>query len=421
MSYAAGATFQIAGDVTLYAQWAAKTNISLSFDANGGVGAPESRSVTYGTAVGALPGAGTGAPIREHHAFLGWSKSQAATAPDFNSSSIVDFDPGLTVYAVWKEDATFTVAYNANGGSGAPSDSNEYYGGDTVTVKSANMSRSGYTFEGWAETRGGAVKYNAGDTFKIADNTALFAVWRQNEPPEEPADPVTPPTPPTDPGTETPAVEPPAVQTPATDTGAPATVTNNAGSPSNTVADAPRAENTESVTRSPLALLSGGEIVSQDELRELARDAGIPLVGIGDNSVPLVGIEGYAFWSLIDLAIALAGIIFAVWHIFEFTRRRKQLDQVEQIEPDMSEKASQNRTLFTLALVATIANAALFLLSQDFTATPLVVLDVWSIPMAALFILECLFGRFAVKRAKAIVNDVNEKLGDVTNVWDVVK
>jgi hypothetical protein len=42
----------------------------------------------------------------------------------------------------------------------------------------------------------------------------------------------------------------------------------------------------------------------------------------------------------------------------------------------------------------------LFLLTQDFTATPLVVIDIWTIPTAALFVAECLFGRFAKMKAK---------------------
>jgi hypothetical protein len=70
-------------------------------------------------------------------------------------------------------------------------------------------------------------------------------------------------------------------------------------------------------------------VVSQEELTELARDAGIPLVGFGDNAIPLVGLEGYASWSLIDLAIVLLGLIFAVWRVVSFRRRDEQPVRLE--------------------------------------------------------------------------------------------
>jgi Sec-independent protein secretion pathway component TatC len=61
--------------------------------------------------------------------------------------------------------------------------------------------------------------------------------------------------------------------------------------------------------------------------------------------------------------------------------------------------------------VITIANIALFLLTQDFTASPLVVMDIWSVPITILFILGILFGRLAKGSAKASNENMRVKKG----------
>ena len=57
-------------------------------------------------------------------------------------------NPGetITFYAQWKK--YFTVAYNANGGSGSMPSTKVYYGVNTATSKNA-FTRSGYTFDCW--------------------------------------------------------------------------------------------------------------------------------------------------------------------------------------------------------------------------------------------------------------------------------
>jgi hypothetical protein len=151
-------------------------------------------------------------------------------------------------------------------------------------------------------------------------------------------------------------------------------------------------------TRSPLALLSGGgTVVTQSELSEAARDAGIPVLNIGENGVPLIGVSGYAYWSLIDLAIAALGILFALWYIF---RRRRRESEIDSPLADVSGAERPRRSLITFVIVTAAANTLLFLLTQDFTGTPLVVADIWTIPEAALFIVECVLGHLATRRSK---------------------
>ena len=77
---------------------------------------------------------------------------------------------------------TYTVTYDGNGSTGGtvPLDSNSYLTGDTVTVlgNTGSLEKTGYTFAGWNTVdNGSGTSYNADDTFKITDNTILYAMW----------------------------------------------------------------------------------------------------------------------------------------------------------------------------------------------------------------------------------------------------
>jgi uncharacterized repeat protein (TIGR02543 family)/LPXTG-motif cell wall-anchored protein len=75
------------------------------------------------------------------------------------------------------------VKYYANypGGSGEPTDNNDYDDGDWVTVKDpGTMSRTGYAFVGWdTDDDGHGTHYNPGDTFKIYNDVKLYAQWKK--------------------------------------------------------------------------------------------------------------------------------------------------------------------------------------------------------------------------------------------------
>ncbi len=77
--------------------------------------------------------------------------------------------------------ATYTLYYDANGGTGAPSDQAGYAYNASVTVNSSvTPTRSGYTFLGWATSSTATSKndaYDPGDSFSITDDVILYAVW----------------------------------------------------------------------------------------------------------------------------------------------------------------------------------------------------------------------------------------------------
>ena len=77
---------------------------------------------------------------------------------------------------------TYTVSYDANGGTGTMTDSNSpYNSGATVTVLSNTFTRDGYTFDHWntaADNTG--TTYNPNGTFSISANTTLYAQWEED-------------------------------------------------------------------------------------------------------------------------------------------------------------------------------------------------------------------------------------------------
>ena len=76
--------------------------------------------------------------------------------------------------------STFTVTYDANGGTGTMSDSNSPYDTASVVTTMANSftAPSGKTFDGWnTAAGGGGSSYATGATFNIAANTTLYAQW----------------------------------------------------------------------------------------------------------------------------------------------------------------------------------------------------------------------------------------------------
>ncbi len=75
---------------------------------------------------------------------------------------------------------TFTITYNANGGTGTPA-SQTKTSGKALTLSSTKPTRQGYTFLGWATSSGtSSAQYNPGSSFTTDANTTLYAVWRKN-------------------------------------------------------------------------------------------------------------------------------------------------------------------------------------------------------------------------------------------------
>jgi|GEM_PF-1570685 len=171
-SYAAGSSYTLSGNATLFAKWTANASNTLSYDSRGGT-AVSSSSGLQGTTV-----AVAAAPTRAGYAFSSWNTSSDGTGTTYAPSATYTLAGDATLYAQWTPNATNTLTYNSHGGSGVSSGSGLQ--GTTLTVASG-PSRAGYTFNGWNTNAGGTgTAYAAGATYTLNGDATLHAQWTAN-------------------------------------------------------------------------------------------------------------------------------------------------------------------------------------------------------------------------------------------------
>ncbi len=146
---------------------------TVSYNANGGTGAPSSQIKYFNESLTLS----SNTPTRNGYTFLGWSESSTATTPTYSAGSSFTTNANTTLYAVWKQDVkTYTISYDANGGTGAPASQQKTYG-TSLTLSSVEPTKDGYLFLGWTTDDTNTIEYLPGDTFAINSDTTLYAVW----------------------------------------------------------------------------------------------------------------------------------------------------------------------------------------------------------------------------------------------------
>ena len=120
---------------------------TVSYDANGGSGAPASQTKTKDVALTLS----STKPTRTGYKFLGWAASKTATSAQYQPGGSYTANAAVTLYAVWKEN-DYTVSYDANGGTGAPAAQTKKHG-TALTLSSTKPTRTGYMFLGWAASK----------------------------------------------------------------------------------------------------------------------------------------------------------------------------------------------------------------------------------------------------------------------------
>ena len=180
---------------------------TLTYDANGGSGAPPSQTFTAGSAVTLS----TVIPTRSGYNFAGWGiRYNSSFADDFYFSGYPYYFNGDTkLFAIWHIPApkgTATIHYNANGGSDAPNSHSVTVGDNGIArfaLSSASPTKSGYIFLGWLlnnnpvneiASPGQSINYDTRNYQGTASVTlTYYAQWNANtsSPPIESAPTVT--------------------------------------------------------------------------------------------------------------------------------------------------------------------------------------------------------------------------------------
>ena len=170
-------------EIKLYAVWAAN-NYKIVYDGNGGSNAPGQQT---GIAFDEEVALSSDTPDRSGYRFLGWSLTPgsivAAYQPDDKVKGLVAAEGGVvTLYAVWAANS-YTIAFDANGGSNAPANIQAEYD-ETVYIPRSTPSRYGYNFLGWARSKTATrAEYSAGAsvtrlTASSGGVVTFYAVWK---------------------------------------------------------------------------------------------------------------------------------------------------------------------------------------------------------------------------------------------------
>lgn len=169
---------------------------TVSYNANGGSGAPSSQTKTHNVN---LILSGT-KPTRPGYTFSGWSDS-ASGSKLWDAGGTYTWNQSCVLYALWTP-VTYSITYDANGGSGAPASQKKTHGVN-LTLSNTRPTKSGginvynikldanggecsetslsakkitvYSFSNWKGSDGKS--YAPGATYSTNAALTLTAVW----------------------------------------------------------------------------------------------------------------------------------------------------------------------------------------------------------------------------------------------------
>ncbi len=149
---------------------------SITYNANGGSGAPSSQAVfaTYSYNLS------SSSPSRTGYTFKGWATSSSATTASYQPSASVTISGNLALYAVWQIN-TYTVSYKKGDyGTGTNTSATKTYN-VALTLKGAIFTRTGYTQDGWSINSNGSTKdYNLSASYTANAAITLYPHWSLN-------------------------------------------------------------------------------------------------------------------------------------------------------------------------------------------------------------------------------------------------
>lgn len=151
-----------------------KYTISYNGNGSGATGIPSSQTKIEGKSLTLT----TTKPTRTGYNFVKWNTSSNGSGTNYASGGTYTANAGAILYAQWSP-ITYTVSYNANGGTGAPANQTKTYN-VTLKLSSIKPTRTNYDFVSWNEKadRTGAT-YGAGTNYTANKAITLYAIWEQ--------------------------------------------------------------------------------------------------------------------------------------------------------------------------------------------------------------------------------------------------
>lgn len=190
-------------DDALYTGYSYGTAESTTFVCQYKTPHSDTGATNHTIAISDIKSAVSRADVASSYTISGWTKTASANPQvyPFTITEPTACMSGQTIYLVAKKATpttkyTYTLNYDANGGTGAP-ESQSYSEASTksplthiFTVSGTEPTRVGYTFKGWSENKVGTDEYYAGNDYPLTarkDNpnvsATLYAVWEEAAPP----------------------------------------------------------------------------------------------------------------------------------------------------------------------------------------------------------------------------------------------
>jgi uncharacterized repeat protein (TIGR02543 family) len=190
--YPAGGTYNANANAVLYAVWQQNAAYSITYNANGGTGAPGAQEKTQDVSLTLS----STIPLRSGYVFKGWSTSASATQAQYPAGGTYNANANAVLYAVWQQNAAYSITYNANGGTGAPNvqtkNKDEALTISSVSPKkiyrltfdanggtcTSNTTSLNCAFMGWnTSSDGSGSHYYAGANYSDNSDLTLYAQW----------------------------------------------------------------------------------------------------------------------------------------------------------------------------------------------------------------------------------------------------
>jgi uncharacterized repeat protein (TIGR02543 family) len=181
VTYPAGGTFTVGdGNAAFVAVWISNTNV-ITYNGNGATGGtvPTNGSFVTGSVSPFTVSTNSGNLVKNGFTFDGWytnASGSGGTGYAVSPAGTFVTDTNVTLYAKWSP-ASYTITYNTDGGSTAPSQTTNAYG-STVTLPSA-PTKAGSNFLGWETGSGASANLFApGGSYSMGSSAVTFiARW----------------------------------------------------------------------------------------------------------------------------------------------------------------------------------------------------------------------------------------------------
>ena len=164
-------------NITVYAHWVAPTVSGVAYITMDGAGG-QNLTIPYGGTINEKDLPTPQEPAGEGWTFVSWATKQGDTYIPFNFGTKIYNN--IELYPYYTNKNSYTVTYTD--GSNSVEDTKQYAPGTYADVRANTFPvPGGKVFLGWAETAGGAVKYQPNDKLRMDASVTLHAVWGDTE------------------------------------------------------------------------------------------------------------------------------------------------------------------------------------------------------------------------------------------------